>query len=130
LALCLYNKTMKPKKELEAIFKEAKGENLYYTLDNFLIDAKNFIDDVKKERIICSMKVSRSGMMRRFNFQRYNMLLNICYNHKFNWDAVRVGGCGMDMLFALLFNACNKLMTDKELDKHNINSLCGRGFIL
>ena len=121
---------MKPKKELEAIFKEAKGENLYYTFNNFLIDAKNFIDDVKKERIICSMKVSRSGMMRRFNFQRYNMLLNICYNHKINWDAVRVGGCGMNMFWHLLFSTCERLMTNKELDKYKINSLCSRGFIL
>ena len=121
---------MKPKKELEAIFKEAKGENLYYTFDDFLIDAKNFIDDIKKERIICSMVVSRSGMTRKFNFQRYNMFLNICYNQKIGWNAVKVSGCGMDMLFALLFSTCNQLLTKEELNKHNINSLCGRGFIL
>jgi len=47
--------------------------------------------------------------------------LNICYNQKFSWDEVKVGGCGMDMWWYLLFTTCERL-TDTQKDSFNYNS--------
>jgi hypothetical protein len=109
------------KKKLMEVYQEAKGDNSYYSFDKFIKDAKSYLKDIKAEKVIASMKVSRSGMTRRFNTQHYNMLLNICYNQKFSWDEVKVGGCGMDMWWYLLFTTCERL-TDTQKDSFNYNS--------
>jgi hypothetical protein len=118
---------MKSKKELEKLFKLAKGDNPYYGFESFLHDAKGFIKDVRFGSTICSIKAAPSGMSRKFNFDKYNMLLNICQNQKLSWDPVYIGGCGMDMHWYLKFRACEDLLTPKELDKWNINSRCSGG---
>jgi len=76
------------------------------------------------------MHVSKSGMTRKFNYRNYNMLLNICYNNKFSWDAVKVEGCGMDMHWNLQFLTCQDLATKGEIEKHNLNMLCSSGSVL
>ena len=125
---------MKSTKKLQAIYDKAKDhDNIkpYYSFDSFVYDSKNFIKDIKKQSIICSMKVSKSGMTRHFNVNRYNAVLNICYNQKFSHQPVKVSGCGMDMLWNLLFTTCEySLMTTSEVKKHNINSKCSRYTIL
>ena len=82
---------MKSDKKLLEVYNEAKGDNEYYQFERFKSDVKDFLKDIKNYKVICSMTVSRSGMTRHFNFDSYNMLLNICYNQKNNWGNVRVG---------------------------------------
>jgi hypothetical protein len=36
----------------------------------------------------------------------------------------------MDMHWYLKYSVCERLMTKKELEKHNINYLCSSGIIL
>jgi hypothetical protein len=114
---------MKSKKQLQKIFNNAKGDNKYYSFEAFTEDARNFLKDMRKRKIISSIYVSKSGMLRRFNVLSYKMLLNICYNNKKTWDDVVVKGCGMDMYFHLLYSACNILATKKEIEKYGYNSL-------
>jgi hypothetical protein len=121
---------MKTTKKLKTIYEMAKGENRYYSLEDLKKDAKSFIKDIKTSKTVCRMDVSKSGMSRRFNYLKYNMLLNICYNNKFSWDSIKVGGCGMDMHWHLQFRACQELLTEKELEKNTINSKCSHGSIL
>jgi len=121
---------MKSDKKLLEVYNEAKGDNEYYQFERFKSDVKDFLKDIKNYKVICSMTVSRSGMTRHFNFDSYNMLLNICYNQKNNWGNVRVGGCGMDMLWHLLFSTCEKVETRGKLDKYYLNSRCSHQKIL
>lgn len=122
---------MKSDKKLRLIFDKAKYDRDYhYTFEDFKNDARNFLKDVRNQNTVCSMKVSRSGMTRRFNFDKYNMFLNICYCGKMNWDEVKVGGCGMDMHWHLKFYACESVATKKEQEKWFLNSHCGYGKVL
>ena len=124
------NNNMKNIKQLQSLYDKAKGDKKYYSFEQFKDDAKDFLKDCRNRTTYCSMKVSKSGMTRRFNFHKYNMLLNVLYNQKFSWDAVKIGGCGMDMHWHLKFNSCQKLLTPKELEKYNYNSACSSGIIL
>ena len=121
---------MKTQKQLLKLYNNAKGEKNYYSFDNFRDDAKSYIKDIKNRNTVCSMHVSASGMTRKFNYTKYNMLLNICYNSRFSWEQVKVGGCGMDMHWYLQFTACEDLCTKKENEKYNFNSLSSSGYIL
>jgi hypothetical protein len=122
---------MKSTKQLEAIFNKAnKDRSYYYNLEDFKADAKAFLKDVKNRQTICHMDVSKSGMNRKFNFDRYNMLLNICYNGKMSFEPVKVQGCGMDMHWHLKFRTCEELYTKKELEKNNLNYACSFGKLL
>lgn len=121
---------MKSKKELRAIFDRAKVKNEYYTFENFKRDCKSFLRDIKNREIVASMEVSRSGMLRKFNTRHHNALLNICYNQKYTWEPVRVGGCGMDMWWHLLFVTCETIATKQECEKYGYNSLCSHQVIL
>ena len=114
---------MKTTKQLQALYDKAKGDKRYYSFENFKEDAKLFLKEVRNRNMICSMEVSRSGMTRKFNTRHYNMLLNICYNAKVSWDTVKVGGCGMDMHWHLIFSTCEDLATKKENETYNYNSL-------
>ena len=123
---------MQSTKKLLILYSQAKGNNKYYSSTNFLRDVKNYIKDCKNQTTYCSIKVSRSGMTRHFDFDKYNMLLNITYHQKFTWKAIRVKGCGMDMHWHLKLHACTSLTTKKELKKWQLNSACsyGKVFVL
>lgn len=124
---------MQSDKKLLAIYEGAKSDNenlkQYYTFEDFKRNAKEYIKDLKNPRknTVCGMTVSRSGMTRHFNFDKYNMLLNIIYNQKFSWLAVKVGGCGMDMHWHLKFRACEELCTKNECEKWHLNNNCSSG---
>lgn len=121
---------MKSEKKLKALYKDASGDNNIYPTEEFIKDAKQFIKDVEANKTICSMKVSRSGMTRTFNYQRYNRLLNLCYNSKFSNEPVKVGGCGMDMHWYLEFRTCEQLATKSEIEKGHLNSNSSKSTIL
>lgn len=115
-------------KHLTELYNKAKeterGARRYYTLKDLLKDSKSYIKDIKKSNVIMSMKVSSSGMTRRFNSLHYNMLLNICYNGKMSWDEVKVGGCGMDMHWHLLFRTCKDILGYKTVEARGLNGRC------
>ena len=124
--------TKKETKILTAIYQKARKENQYTTLENLLTAFDMFKTDLKryerraknKQAITLHMKVSSSGMTRHFNFaeHRYNMLFNTLYNNKVSYDPVKVGGCGMDMLWHLLYTACERVMEKKTAS--NFNGTC------
>ena len=125
-----YLRLMKSDKKLKEVFDSAKHTNIYYSFKDFKTDAKQFIKDIRNYKVIAGMYVSRSGMLRRFNVDRYNMLLNICYNQKMSWDSVKVTGCGMDMWWHLLFTACEDIATHGENEKYHLNSKCSSQKVL
>ena len=121
---------MKSDKKLLEIYETAKGDNHFFTFDDFKKHARKFLKDVRNRSTYCHINPSRSGMSRTFNFETYNMLLNICYNEKFTWDVVKVSGCGMDMHWYLKFTTCEMLSTKGELRKFDYNSASSRGVTL
>jgi hypothetical protein len=124
---------MQSKNNLLKLYTKAKDNKeykKYYSFQSFVKDAKDYIKDIKKRNTICTINPSKSGMSRTFNFDKYNMLLNICYNGTMNYDKVKVSGCGMDMHWYLKFVTAEQLLTKKEIEKYNINSLCSSGKIL
>lgn len=121
---------MKNVKKLLEYYTEAKGDKMYYSKKDFLSDIKDFINRIKKENIIASVNVSRSGMTRRLNTNKDNLILNIFYNKKYSYEPVKINGCGMDMLWYLLYSTCQNIFTEKELKKYSINSKCTRYRIL
>lgn len=88
-------------------------------------NAKRFILALKERRVICSVKhVSNSGMSRVISVNEVKKLKgqNIHVLYHFNWffkqmgytyvdsySAIRVNGCGMDMIFNLLDCVCADL---------------------
>jgi len=115
---------MKNNKKLLEIYNNAKGDNKYYTFDDFKQGCKDLLRDMRKRELYCSLKVSNSGTTRHFGFKRpYNMVLNVVYNDKFSYETIRVGGCGMDMGFHLLYTFYNAVLTKKDIEKYGYNSL-------
>ena len=93
------------------------------SVERFISDAQTYIKAVKERRISYTVDtVSRSGMSRTiiitscekslyngkrsFYYRQYNAMLEVLgYNVKRGYrDAIRVGGCGMNMLFATNYN--------------------------
>jgi hypothetical protein len=108
---------MKNKKELKKIYDSVKGDKTYYSFDLFTGDIKELLKDMKKREVFCSLKVSKSGMTRHFGFKlSHNRILNFIYNDKISNEPVKVGGCGMDMGFHLLYTFYNAVLTKKEID--------------
>lgn len=117
-------------KELKSIYSKAKKDNKYITEEDFLNACKalatrfeKYADTTKKNhrdsRIYVSMKVSRSGMTRHFNFDgNINLVANVIYNNKVSHDPVRVTGCGMDMLWHTLYQCIGVILKDGK-ENHN-----------
>jgi len=115
---------MKHKKELLEIFNSAKIDNKYYDFDDFKSGCKSLLKDMQKREVYCSLTVSKSGMTRRFGFKpEYNAVLNIVYNNKLSNEPVKVGGCGMDMGFHLLYTFYNQVLTKEEINNGGWNGL-------
>ena len=92
-------------------------------VERFISDAQTYIKAVKERRISYTVDtVSKSGMSRTiiitscekslyngkrsFYYRQYNAMLEVMgYSVKRGYrDAIRVGGCGMNMLFATNYN--------------------------
>lgn len=112
---------MKSTKKLQEVYDRATGDYSFYTFNRFQDDAKSFIKDLRNHKIVSSMTVSRSGMTRHFNVDKYNMLINICIHSKFSWDKVKMSGCGMDMYWYMFYMTYRTLCTDKEDKKWGLN---------
>jgi len=111
--------------KIETLYKEAKGDKTYYSFESFAESAKSLLKDIKRGTVYCSIKPSASGMSRRINFENhYNGVLNVVYNKKVSFDPVYISGCGMDMLWYLLFNFCEAVASKKVIESQNLNSRC------
>lgn len=125
---------MKSDKKLQALFESAKdpeGIKQYCDFQTFKRNCKEFVKDCRNWSTCCSMYVSKSGMLRKFNFSKaFNSVLNVCYHGKYSHEPVRVGGCGMDMHWHLKYRACEELCTKKEVEKWSLNYKCSSGRIL
>ena len=85
--------------------KNKKNEDMQMNDDVFIEIIGYLITDLDKRTLVCSMQVSRSGMTRHFWFlERYNYVFNVLYNQKTSYEKVKVCGCGMDMLFHLMYS--------------------------
>lgn len=113
-------------KKLIEKWDKTKKDNEYYTLDSYLKDCQRLLDMIdKRKTIYCHITPSVSGMSRRINFDSWvNCVLNIVYNNKMSWEEVKIGGCGMNMLWYLLFRFCETATTSKMIDKHGLNGKC------
>lgn len=93
-------------------------------------NAERFIKALKERRLVCSVKhVSKSGMSRVISFcemnsctegrnhrkRRYDILQfnwffgRLGWSYDDDWYAIRVGGCGMDMVFHVLYEVASQL---------------------
>jgi hypothetical protein len=87
--------------------------NEYYSDEQFLSDANQWIKAIEQGRVICSVvSVSKSGMSRKLKFlsfepnknsergyyRQYNTMLKTL-GYKLKDYCITVKGCGMDMIF-------------------------------
>lgn len=111
--------------EIEKLLKaHNKNKNYPVTNECFIEHCKRYVKAVKEGRMICSIdSVSNSGMSRTMKFlemskgsngQHY--LLNfyqlfdvLGYTKVKNSDYFRIGGCGMDMVFATNYNIIHQI---------------------
>lgn len=107
--------------------KKVITKNEYYSEDNFIKDAQNWIKAIKEGRIICSVvSVSSSGMTRqlkflscessnykddeKYYFRQYNtMLQSLGFRYNKNKYCISVSGCGMDMIFHTNYTIIHQL---------------------
>jgi hypothetical protein len=85
----------------------------HYTPENFLTDAKDYINAIKSGRMFCIIEsVSASGMSRVIKFHSFQGTTKHGYYRQYwcffrvlgytqakNSDGFRINGCGMDMIF-------------------------------
>ena len=97
----------------------------YYTVENFISDAKDYIKAISEYRMLCVIeKVSSSGMSRnikfhscektsrenKFYYRQYRCLfVALGYTAVKDADSFRIGGCGMDMIFHTNYTIIHRL---------------------
>lgn len=101
-------------KELEKAISKVK----YYSVENFINDATDYINAIKERRMLCVIhSVSNSGISRnlsfssceqskdgKFYYRNYNCLfLALGYKYAKN-NGFKINGCGMDMIFSTNYN--------------------------
>lgn len=99
--------------------------NKYYTPENFIKDANQYIEAIQEDRMLCNIpSVSSSGMSRVIKFSSceknsirktywysnyYAFFLAMGYKEDKNHDGFRIHGCGMDMVFHTNYSIIHKL---------------------
>lgn len=96
----------------------------YYSVEQFISDAKQYIKAIKEERMICIIKkVRASGMSRNLKFisaeqgkdKRFYHRQYIClftalgYKEVERTGTFKINGCGMDMVFNTNYNIIHDL---------------------
>ena len=117
----------------------------YYTVENFISDAKDYIKAISEYRMLCVIeKVSSSGMSRNikfhsceqsgkdktatesrtFYYRQYRCLfIALGYTEVKNSDSFRIGGCGMDMVFHTNYSIIHRLHRLEFLDESECDKL-------
>ena len=124
---------------------KAIAKNEYYNEEQFINDAKKWVEAIKQGRVICTVaSVSKSGMSRklkflscepskynnengeeiRYNYRQYNVMLE-CLGFKFSRDswAITVNGCGMDMIFHTNYTIMHNFKSMGIITKEECESL-------
>ena len=96
----------------------------YYTVEQFISDAKTYLKAIQQQRMICIIKkVSTSGMSRDLKFmsaeqgkdKRFYHRQYIClftalgYKEVKQTGTFKINGCGMDMVFNTNYNIIHDL---------------------
>lgn len=95
----------------------------YYNEDRFISDCKQYIKAVNSGRILYTVThVSNSGMSRDINIKSFEGKISEGYYRNYygmfealgnsfnkNTNDIRVGGCGMNMLFHLNYTTIHQL---------------------
>lgn len=120
---------------------KAIAKNEYYSEEQFINDAKKWVEAIKQGRVICTVaSVSKSGMSRKLKFlsyepstykeeqrghyRQYNVMLE-CLGFKFSRDSwsITVNGCGMDMIFHTNYTIMHNFKTMGIITKEECESL-------
>lgn len=115
------------------------SKNEYYSEEGFIKDCKCYIKALKSGRLQYTVtNVSKSGMSRDIFIQSYEgtmtkgyfrtyfgMLKILGYKEASRYSSyIRVGGCGMNMLFATNYNICHDLKRIGLITKKECELLC------
>ena len=115
------------------------SKNEYYSQEDFIKDCKCYIKALKSGRLQYTVtNVSKSGMSRDIFIQSYEgtmtkghfrtyfgMLKVFGYKEASKYSSdIRVGGCGMNMLFATNYNICHDLKRIGLITKKECELLC------
>jgi hypothetical protein len=117
------------------------SSNNYYSVDNFINDAKRYIKAIKDRRMICNIaSVSASGMSRSikfvscehnakyktYSYQNYwSFFKAMGYSEaRGNKDCFSIGGCGMDMIFHTNYSIIHRLCRLGFITKVECEKLC------
>jgi hypothetical protein len=107
----------------------------YYSVDDFVADAKAYIAAVKAGRLLMDvMHVSRSGMSRHILIRSYEGTMKKGYYRRYRFllkmlgyilagDSVVVSGAGMDMVFDTNRNIIRKLYSMGFIDESTAEEL-------
>lgn len=103
------------------LVKAIEGTN-YYSIDNFISDASDYIEATKAGRMLCVIPhVSRSGMSRVIKFhswqpgkrgyyRQYNGLFKaLGYRESRDRSGFTISGCGMDVVFHTNYTNIHRL---------------------
>jgi len=103
--------------------KNLKFNTEYYNHNNFISDAQEYIKAIKNRSMCCIIPhVSKSGMSRiiklhslysnkgLYNYRNYTCFMQaLGYTYAKDYYGFRIGGCGMDMIFATNYDIIHKL---------------------
>lgn len=105
--------------------KHNKGLRFPVSEEAFIYSCQRYIKAIKEKRMICSIgSVSSSGMSRTIKFMEmaknstlnehcllnfYQLFEVLGYTKIKHSDYFRIGGCGMDMVFATNYNIIHQL---------------------
>lgn len=118
--------------------KKAISKNQYYSEENFISDANQYIDAIKEGRVIVSVvSVSKSGMSRKLKvlafqkhkdnstgyYRQFNSMFE-ALGHKIKDYAFTVNGCGMDMIFHTNYSAMHDFKRMAIITKEECEKLC------
>lgn len=113
-------------KEIEKLLtKYNKGKQFPVSVESFTDNAKRYLKAIQDRRMVCNIEsVSRSGMSRNMRFVEISKrggsyghsMLNffelfkvLGYTQAKDSDCFRIGGCGMDMVFATNYSIVGQL---------------------
>lgn len=129
--------TTKNKLEQNKELVKALSKVSHYDLDNFIQDAKNYINAIRTGRMLCIIEsVSKSGMSRvikfhscekgknRYWYRQYRAFFIVLgYSEVKNSDGFRINGCGMDMVFHTNYTIIHNLYRLGLLSKSECEKL-------
>jgi hypothetical protein len=112
--------------------------NEYYSDEQFLSDANQWIKSIEQNRVICSVvSVSKSGMSRKLKFlsfepnkdsdkgyyRQYNTMLKTL-GYKLKDYSITVNGCGMDMIFHTNYSIIHDFKRMGIITSEQCETLC------